>query len=145
LRSGPAALGVALTLLAEEAGLQGCRHAAGPLPRCPGRGRAEWGNGFALLILAGTAPTRGRRDRALEAITEAAARLDAGHMALFAAAARRARGELLGGEAGQALVVEADAWMAAQSIRRPDRMARTLAPWAWRPADPRTDRRRART
>jgi hypothetical protein len=53
-------------------------------------------------------------------------------MALFAAAARRCRGELLGGEAGRALVAEADAWMAAQSIRDPDRMARMLAPGAWR-------------
>jgi eukaryotic-like serine/threonine-protein kinase len=94
--------------------------------------RAEWGDAFALLILAGAAATRGRRERALEAITEAAARLDAVHMALFATAARRARGELLGGEAGSALIAEADAWMTAQSIRRPDRMARMLAPGAWR-------------
>jgi len=55
-------------------------------------------------------------------------------MALFATAARRARGEVLGGETGRALVAEADAWMTAQSIRRPDRMARMLAPGAWRPA-----------
>jgi hypothetical protein len=65
-------------------------------------------------------------------IAEAASRLAAIDMALFAAAARRAHGELTGGEAGRALVSEADAWMAAQAIRRPDRMARMLAPGAWR-------------
>jgi len=96
--------------------------------------RAAWGEALGLLVRAGSAATRGRRERALEAVTQAAARLDAVDMALFAVAARRGQGELLGGEAGRALVAEADAWMAAQAIRRPDRMARMLAPGAWRPA-----------
>jgi hypothetical protein len=90
-----------------------------------------WGDAFALLVQAGASATRGRRERAVTEVAEAAARLAAIDMALFAAAARRAHGELLGGEAGRALVAEADAWMAAQSIRRPDRMARMLVPGAW--------------
>jgi hypothetical protein len=96
--------------------------------------RAAWGEAVGLLVQAGSAATRGHREQALEAVTQAAARLDAVDMALFAVVARRARGELLGGETGRALVAEADAWMAAQSIRRPDRMARMLAPGAWRSA-----------
>jgi hypothetical protein len=52
-------------------------------------------------------------------------------MALFAAAARRGRGELTGGDAGHALVAEADVWMAGQSILHPKPMARMLAPGAW--------------
>jgi len=95
--------------------------------------RAAWGEALGLLVRAGSAATRGRREQALEAVTQAAARLDAVDMALFAVAARRARGELIGGETGRAAVAEADAWMTAQSIRRPDRMARMLVPGAWRP------------
>ena len=94
--------------------------------------RTAWGNAFALLVRAGAAATRGHTERALADVTEAAARLAAADMALFAAAARRCRGELLGGEEGRALVAEADAWMAAQSIKRPDRMTRMLAPGDWR-------------
>jgi hypothetical protein len=49
-------------------------------------------------------------------------------MHLYAACARRRRGQLLGGDAGRRLVEEADAWMSGQAIRRPDRMADLLAP-----------------
>ena len=96
--------------------------------------RTAWGDGLPLLVRAGTRATRGDHERALADVTEAASRLAAADMALFAAAARRCRGELLGGEPGRALVAEADAWMATQSIKRPDRMARMLAPGAWRSA-----------
>jgi eukaryotic-like serine/threonine-protein kinase len=96
--------------------------------------RTAWGDGLALLVRAGTRATSGDRERALADVTEAASRLADADMALIAAAASRCRGELLGGEAGRALVAEADAWMATQSIKRPDRMARMLAPGAWRSA-----------
>ena len=49
-------------------------------------------------------------------------------MGLFAAAARRRLGTLLGGDAGRALIAQADAWMAAQEVRNPARMAAGLAP-----------------
>jgi hypothetical protein len=52
-------------------------------------------------------------------------------MALHAATARRRRGELVGGDAGRDLVGAADAWMAGQSIKAPQRMAAVLAPGRW--------------
>jgi len=55
-------------------------------------------------------------------------------MALHAAAARRRRGEIMGGDTGRALVESADAWMTGQIIRSPERMTAMLAPGAWRPA-----------
>jgi hypothetical protein len=94
--------------------------------------RTAWGNGLALLVRAGAAATRGDHARALADVTEAASQLAAADMALLATAARRCRGELLGGEDGRALVAEAEAWMTAQSIKRPDRMTRMLAPGDWR-------------
>jgi hypothetical protein len=49
-------------------------------------------------------------------------------MNLFAAAARRRLGQLLGGNCGQALIAQADAWMAGQGIVNPARMTAMLAP-----------------
>jgi hypothetical protein len=58
----------------------------------------------------------------------AAAALDAADMKLFAAAARRRQGELLAGEQGRALVTTADAFMTAQKIQDPRRMAELFVP-----------------
>jgi hypothetical protein len=52
-------------------------------------------------------------------------------MGLHAAAARRRRGELIGGADGEALVREADAWMRGQDVRDPGRMAALIAPGRW--------------
>jgi hypothetical protein len=49
-------------------------------------------------------------------------------MRLFAAAARRRRGELIGGSEGRALIADADAVMGAQAILCPDRMTAILSP-----------------
>jgi len=49
-------------------------------------------------------------------------------MALFAATARRRRGEIIGGEEGRSLVRASVACMIEQRIRNPERMAGMLAP-----------------
>jgi hypothetical protein len=48
-------------------------------------------------------------------------------MALCAAAVRRARGKLLGGDEGRALVEAAERQISAQGVREPRRIARMLA------------------
>jgi hypothetical protein len=92
-----------------------------------------WGDALAGLVEAGLAATRGDRSRALALVDRAEAGCDAAQMGLCAAAARRRRGELLGGEAGHALVESADAWMRQRDIRSPERMTALLAPgrWSW--------------
>jgi tetratricopeptide (TPR) repeat protein len=84
---------------------------------------------FAALIRAGLASTR-RRGEALTAslLREAIAGFDALEMALYAAAARRRLGEVVGGDEGRALVRGADAWMKSESVGEPERMTVLLAP-----------------
>ena len=52
-------------------------------------------------------------------------------MSLYAAAARRCRGLIIGGAEGATLVSEADAWMRNEGIRNPERMTAMLAPGRW--------------
>jgi hypothetical protein len=93
-----------------------------------GRERLPWTDALSRLIVAGVASVRGDADGAARALTAAAEGFEATDMGLFAAASRRQLGRLLGGDEGRALIARADAWMAAQSVRRPDRMAACLAP-----------------
>ncbi len=55
-------------------------------------------------------------------------------MLLAANFIQRSRGEVLGGDEGRALTTQADAWMTAQSVRRPERMAAIVMPSMARPA-----------
>jgi hypothetical protein len=61
-------------------------------------------------------------------LREAAAGFDAADMALYAAAARRRLGALLGGDAGLALREAADSWMSSEKIRAPARFTAIFAP-----------------
>ena len=56
---------------------------------------------------------------------------DATRMALYAAAARRCRGLLVGGETGRGHVEAADSWMRGELIRNPERMTAMVAPGRW--------------
>ncbi len=92
------------------------------------RERTHWGDPLALLLRAGVAAAREEVARAVALLESAEAGLVAADMALHAAAARRRRGELMGGDAGRSLVAAADAWMAGQGITSPERMTAMLAP-----------------
>ena len=92
------------------------------------RERLPWTDALARLIRAGAASVRRDTDRAVRFLTVVAEGFEAIGMELFAAATRQQLGRLLGGAEGRTLITRADAWMASQAIRRPDRMTACLAP-----------------
>ncbi len=83
---------------------------------------------FAALVLAGVARARAENHRATELLASAARDFDAADMRMYAVAARRQLGRVVGGDEGAALVEQADAAMRAEGIVRPDRFAAMLAP-----------------
>lgn len=78
--------------------------------------RADWTAGLSLGLRAGVASVRGDADLAQRLLAEAEPRLDEHALELAAAAARRARGSLLGGAEGRALAARAEAWRASQGV-----------------------------
>jgi hypothetical protein len=94
--------------------------------------KTQWGDSLALLLRASVAAARGAPETAVSLLESAEAGFGAADMTLHATAARRRRGEVVGGDAGATIVASADAWMAGQGIRRPDRMTAMLAPGRWR-------------
>jgi tetratricopeptide (TPR) repeat protein len=87
------------------------------------REATTWATPWAKLLRAGVAQLRGDAEGAARMLATAAADFDAADMALHAAASRLRRGQLIGGDEGQALVREAESWMKSKSIRNPDRTA----------------------
>jgi tetratricopeptide (TPR) repeat protein len=78
---------------------------------------------LAATSAAGVAAARGDHDGAIQSM-EIAGRLFANlDMKMFAAAANRALGTMIGGERGRSLVAEADTWMLGQKVRNPARLA----------------------
>jgi hypothetical protein len=90
--------------------------------------KMAWSNPLALLIHAGLAHRRGADSRAAALISRAIEGFDASDMALYAAAARRKLGEMLGGDRGGELCSEADDWMSKQQIKNPAAVANLMAP-----------------
>jgi eukaryotic-like serine/threonine-protein kinase len=84
---------------------------------------APWADALASLLRASATAAPG-------AYADAAARLDRLSMTAHADAARRREGELTGGDAGAALVAQADAALRAAGVAIPERMAAVLAPRA---------------
>jgi serine/threonine protein kinase len=95
------------------------------------RESSAWGNAVACLIRASLAAARGDRIQALEAAKVAQQAFETLSINHYSAAIQRRRGELLGGDAGQALIEAADALMAAQNVQRPERMTAMLVPGRW--------------
>jgi hypothetical protein len=90
--------------------------------------------GLALLLHAGADALTGDRAEAASRYAAAADRFAEADMGLFLAAARRRHGEMVGGDAGHAEMAEADAWMNAHGVVRPDRMTAMLAPGVANPS-----------
>jgi hypothetical protein len=87
---------------------------------------APWARALAQLVYAGVAIGSREKERGADLLRDAAQRCDDTAMRLFAAAARRQLGALVGGDEGRAMIATADAWMAAQRVVRPERMAALL-------------------
>ncbi len=92
------------------------------------REKMRWGDGLAHLLRAGMAGYQGDRVNGERFLSEAITCLESVNMNLYAAAARRRLGQLIGGDQGRSLMAEADAWMTAQGIRNPARMTAVYAP-----------------
>jgi serine/threonine protein kinase len=92
------------------------------------RERVPWAMAHAQCIRAGIAAGRGDRTKAHALVTAAARGYEAADMRLYAAAARRRSGELLGGDEGRARIAAADRWMTDQGVRRPTRITAMYAP-----------------
>jgi serine/threonine protein kinase len=90
--------------------------------------RMPWADALADLVEAGVALRRGDPGRAAGYLRAAVCGCDAGSMRLYAAAARRCLGQLVGGDEGRALTAEADAWTAGQNVRNRERMTALVLP-----------------
>jgi len=87
-----------------------------------------WADATASLLRACIHGARGRPEEAVQHLDAAIHGFDAADMALHAACARRRKGQLLGGDAGRALVEAADALMGEQGIKNPARWTALHAP-----------------
>jgi tRNA A-37 threonylcarbamoyl transferase component Bud32 len=92
------------------------------------RERMPWSDALVPLMRAGIACTHGDGRQAVPLLQEALERLNAVDMYIFAQAARRRLGQLVGGDEGRQLIGESEAWMANQGIRNPARMTAVFAP-----------------
>jgi hypothetical protein len=88
----------------------------------------SWSKPYATLLRAAVAQQRNDDGKATRLLSEAVQIFERADMRLYAAAARRRLGEKLGGERGQQLIIEADAWMTGQKIKNPEALVRMLAP-----------------
>jgi hypothetical protein len=85
--------------------------------------KLHWGEPLARLIRSAIEPRT-----AISHLLAAEAGFHRADMRLFAAAACRRRGELIGGTEGNTLIAQADAAMRAQAILCPDKMTAILSP-----------------
>ncbi len=95
------------------------------------RERMPWAEPLARLRQAAAAATCGQWEATVTLLEQAETGFDAAHMTLYAAAARRRRGEVTGGEAGTRLIADADDRARSEGIRNPERLTTMLAPGAW--------------
>jgi serine/threonine protein kinase len=123
--------------LRARSALAAAREAADPRPllraarrdaRRIEREHLPWSQPLAERIGAALAAAGGDEFEAAELLKRAAAGFEAADMGLFAAAARRRQGQILGGEQGSSLIAQADGWMERQQIGNPRRMTAMYMP-----------------
>ena len=88
----------------------------------------EWALPLAQSIRAGLRALDSDVDASRELLEAAVRNFEKVEMALYAAAAKRRLGKLIGGDDGAALVGEADAWLRGQLVKVPERMVDVLVP-----------------
>jgi hypothetical protein len=90
--------------------------------------RMPWSDPFSIMIQAGLARRRGDDSTAATLISQAIEGFESSDMKLYAAAARRRLGEILGGDRGTELLNQADDWMSKQQIKNPAAVTNLMAP-----------------
>ena len=90
--------------------------------------RIPFCDAIAAMFRANHALGSGQQELAETLFDEAARKLDAVDMALYASSMRRRRGLLVGGDCGGELVAAADVQMASLGVRHPARMVAVYAP-----------------
>jgi serine/threonine protein kinase/tetratricopeptide (TPR) repeat protein len=101
--------------------------------------RMAWSDPLAALIRAGVARSRGDDRKAAEMASLAIEGFEVTDMKLYAAAARRRLGEIIGGQRGAELIDVSEDWMRRQQIKNPAVFINMLAPGF---AEPFQDRER---
>ena len=88
----------------------------------------RWSDPLAALIRAGLARSRGDDRKALEMVSLAIEGFEGVDMNLYAMAARRLMGEIVGGDRGAELIAASEEWMRKQQIKNPVAYTNMLAP-----------------
>jgi serine/threonine protein kinase/tetratricopeptide (TPR) repeat protein len=92
------------------------------------RERVAWAQPFVSMLRAGVSAVRGDEVSTAPMLAKAIAGFESAGMRLYAAAARRRLGQVLGGDEGQRLREQGDAFMTGESIRSPLHLTAVLAP-----------------
>ncbi|MCB1056505.1 MAG: AAA family ATPase, partial [Acidobacteria bacterium] len=125
------ALAAAVQLGPEAGETPSLRRAVRKAIRRMRREGSSWGLALAGLVEAGLESLQGRRRKVLALLESAAEGLEGREMTLYAAAARRRLGQLIGGPQGAEQILEADARLREAGIENPEAMADLLAPGEW--------------
>ena len=91
----------------------------------------HWASLTGSILTASAANAAGDRAGAIAALRDVLAGATAAELMLHVAAAQYQLGSLLGGEAGKAMVAQADEEMASRGVRSSSRMAARLVPGRW--------------
>jgi hypothetical protein len=90
--------------------------------------RVPLASAFTSLLEAGAANLAGETEACETSLRQAVAELEGLATMLYACAAKRRLGELIGGRAGKELVSAANTWMTGQGVKRPARLTALLVP-----------------